>query len=267
LKPDSLVDPWPEGPARRNTRVLKDAPNAERALQRTVKRWAHPVVVLLGLLPAVVLLADALNGRLGANPIEAITHRTGDWTIWLLLGTLAVTPIRRLSGRNELIRFRRTIGLLTFGYACTHFLIYVLLDREFLFDPALAVRTVGEDIAERPYITVGFTAFLLLIPLAVTSTKGWIRRLGSRWSALHRVVYVAGALGVLHYLWLVKGEQNKPVWHGLVLIALLGFRVWDGRRSRRRAPPAPPAPSAPSAPPVSPPRSQPAPELRRSPTA
>ncbi|MGH2602217.1 MAG: sulfite oxidase heme-binding subunit YedZ [Dehalococcoidia bacterium] len=182
-----------------------------------------------------------MNGRLGTNPIETITHTTGDWTIWLLLGALAVTPLRRLTGWNDLIRFRRTVGLLAFGYGCLHFLTYVLLDREAIFDPALALSTVGEDIAKRPYITVGFTALVLLIPLAVTSTRSWIRRLGGkRWNALHRLIYVAAALGVLHYLWLVKGDQPKPVWHGLALVGLLLFRVWDGRRKRATVPRATP---------------------------
>jgi sulfoxide reductase heme-binding subunit YedZ len=243
-------------------RVLQDAPQpAEPALQRTVRRaarsLAQPLVILAGVVPAGLILLDAFQGRLGANPIEEVTHRTGDWTIWLLLGTLAVTPLRRLTRRHDLIRFRRTIGLLAFGYACVHFLTYVLLDREFLFDPAMALGSIGEDIAERPYITVGFSAFLLLLPLALTSTKGWIRRLGGRrWGALHRLIYVAGALAILHYLWLVKGEQPKPVWHGLVLVGLLLFRVWDGRRPRRGSPTL-----------VNPPRSPPAPVPRQSPTA
>ncbi|HXF96490.1 MAG TPA: protein-methionine-sulfoxide reductase heme-binding subunit MsrQ [Gemmatimonadales bacterium] len=194
----------------------------------------HPLIIALGLLPAAFLLADALSGRLGANPIETLTHTTGDWTIWLLLATLAVTPLRRITGWNEVIRFRRTLGLLAFGYGCAHFLIYLLLDREFVFDPGLALASLGEDIAKRPYITVGFTALLLLAPLAVTSSKGWIRRLGGRrWNALHRLIYVAAALGVLHYLWLVKGDQVEPVWHGLLLVALLSVRVWDGRRRKQ----------------------------------
>lgn len=209
-------------------------------MRKSLARVSHAAIIASGLLPAALLLADALHDRLGANPIEAITHTTGDWTIWLLLGTLAITPLRRLTGWNDLIRFRRTLGLLAFTYGCLHLLTYVVLDREFLFDPALALASLGEDIAKRPYITVGFTALVLLIPLAVTSTKGWIRRIGGkRWSALHRLVYVAAALGVLHYLWLVKGDQPKPVWHGLVLVGLLLFRVWDGRGRVLQLRPAP----------------------------
>jgi len=208
--------------------------------------------------PAAVLAADALGGRLGANPIEEITHRLGDWTIWLLLGTLAVTPLRRLTRLNWLIRYRRTIGLLAFSYACLHFLTYIVLDQGFVVDPAFAFGFVLDDIMKRPYITVGFSAFVLLIPLAVTSTQGWVRRLGGkRWGALHRLIYVAAALGVLHYLWLVKGDQPRPIYHGLVLVALLLFRVWDGRR---RAAAAPPPPDRPTADPLALPRPGPHPD-------
>lgn len=199
------------------------------------KTWiaAQAAVVAAGLVPLALLLADAFGDRLGANPIEAITHRTGDWTIRLLLTTLAVTPLRRLTGFNQLIRIRRTVGLLAFSYACLHFLTYIVLDQFFDW------RAIGEDIAKRPYILAGFTSFLLLIPLAVTSTRAAIRRLGGqRWNALHRLIYVAGAGGVLHYLWLVKGDQLTPVYYGAVLVALLGARLWarkqmDGARRGR----------------------------------
>ena len=141
-----------------------------------------------------------------------------------------MTPLRRLTGWNELVRFRRTIGLLAFTYVCVHFLTYTILDQG-LFLQGLVLEYLVEDVAKRPYITVGFTAFLLLIPLAVTSTRGWIRRLGGkRWNALHRLIYVAGALGVLHYLWLVKGDQVTPVWYAGILVALLVARVFYGRR-------------------------------------
>ena len=201
-------------------------------------------------MPAAVLAADALHGRLGANPIEEITHRLGDWTIWLLLGTLAVTPLRRLTRLNWLIRYRRTVGLLAFSYACLHFLTYIVLDQGFVVDPAFSFGFVLDDIMKRPYITVGFSAFLLLIPLAVTSTQGWVRRLGGkRWGALHRLIYVSAALAVLHYLWLVKGDQPKPIYHGLVLVVLLLFRVWDGRRRAAAPPPIDgPAPALAAAP-------------------
>lgn len=189
------------------------------------------IVVALALVPAALIIADLMGDRLGANPIEEITHRTGDWTIRLLLGALAVTPLRRLSGWNGLIRFRRTVGLLAFTYACLHFLTWAVLDQG-LFLQGDALGYVLADVAKRPYITVGFTAFVLLVPLAVTSTRGWVRRLGRRWTALHRLVYVAAALGTLHYLWLVKGEQTAPVWYALILVGLLSMRVRGGPRRR-----------------------------------
>lgn len=191
---------------------------------------AQIVIVLLGLIPAAILVADYLAGRLSVNPIEDITHRTGEWTLYLLMTALAVTPFRRWTGWNGAIRFRRTIGLLAFGYACLHLLTYAVLDQG-LFLQGDVLKYVGKDIMKRPYITVGFTAFVLLLPLALTSTKGWVRRLGGkRWNALHRVIYVAGALGVLHFLWLVKGEQLRPVYFALLLVMLLLARLVVARR-------------------------------------
>jgi methionine sulfoxide reductase heme-binding subunit len=189
--------------------------------------------------PFALIVADALRGRLGANPVENITHRTGDWTLRLLLATLAVSPLRQLTGWNPIIRFRRTLGLVAFSYVSVHFLIYVVLDQGFPVQ-GFAWRYVVEDIAKRPYITVGFTAFLLLLPLALTSTKASIRRLGGRrWNALHRLIYVAAAGGVLHYLWQVKGDQPAPIFYALGLVGLLGLRVWRGRATSD----SPPAPS------------------------
>ncbi len=179
-------------------------------------------------MPAGLIVWDALHDNLGANPIEQITHRTGDWTIRLLLGALAITPLRRLTGWNEIIRYRRTLGLLAFTYVCLHFLTYLVIDQGFPIQ-GFAIRYVVEDIAKRPYITVGFTAFLLLVPLAWTSTKGWIRRLGKKWKALHQLIYVAAALGVLHYLWQIKGDRPTAVYYGLVLVGLLALRVWQPR--------------------------------------
>jgi methionine sulfoxide reductase heme-binding subunit len=202
-------------------------------------RIAQGSVVALALAPLAWIVMDALRGRLGANPVENITHRTGDWTLRLLLATLAVSPLRRLTGWNEIIRFRRTLGLLTFSYVSLHFLIYIVLDQGFPVQ-GFAWRYVVEDIAKRPYITVGFTAFLLLLPLAWTSTKASIRRLGGRrWNALHRLIYVAAAGGVLHYLWQVKGDQPAPIFYALALVALLGLRVWGAgptSSGSRRAP-------------------------------
>jgi methionine sulfoxide reductase heme-binding subunit len=186
-----------------------------------------------------VIAWRAFHDALGPNPVEAIEHRTGDWTIWLLLGTLAVTPLRRLTGWNWMIHFRRTLGLLAFSYLCLHFLTYLVIDQGFPIQ-GFAITYVWEDILKRPYITVGFTAFVLLIPLAWTSTRGWIRKLGRKWTALHQLIYVAAALGVLHYLWLIKGDRPTAVYHGLVLVALLVLRVWRPRLpaiARRRAAP------------------------------
>jgi sulfoxide reductase heme-binding subunit YedZ len=188
------------------------------------------LVVALGLIPMAVLVADAAGGRLSANPIEDITHRTGEWTLYLLLTTLAVTPLRRLTRWNGIIRFRRTIGLLAFGYASVHLLTYAVLDQG-LFLQGQVVKYLTDDIMKRPYITVGFATFLVLLPLALTSTKGWVRRLGGkRWNALHRLIYVAGAGGILHYLWLVKGEQVRPIYFALALVVLLAARLNTTRR-------------------------------------
>jgi sulfoxide reductase heme-binding subunit YedZ len=162
---------------------------------------------------------------LGANPIEKITHVTGDWTLRFLLITLAITPLRKLFGVPALIKFRRMLGLFAFFYACLHFTTYIWLDKFFHLHEMLA------DIAKRKFITVGFGAFLLLIPLALTSTAGWIRRLGGkRWQALHRLIYVSAIAGVIHYLWLVKADIRKPLIYGAILAALLLYRIvaWLG---------------------------------------
>jgi sulfoxide reductase heme-binding subunit YedZ len=215
---------------------------------RSTTEWTDraAAVVAVALVPAALVVADLLRDNLGANPIEEITHRTGDWTIRLLLGALAVTPLRTLTGWNGIIRFRRTIGLLAFGYASLH--SHVGRARPGPVPQGDALGYVLEDVAKRPYITVGFTAFALLVPLAVTSTRGWVRRLGRRWTALHRVVYVAAALGTLHYLWLVKGEQVTPVWYALVLVVLLAARVAVARfvSPPRPAPLRAPAPRGPT---------------------
>jgi sulfoxide reductase heme-binding subunit YedZ len=157
---------------------------------------------------------------LGANPIEVITHSTGDWILIFLLITLAVTPVRKLTGQLWLIRYRRMFGLFAFFYATLHFLTYIWLDKFFDIHEMLA------DIAKRRFITVGFTGFVLLIPLALTSTKGWIRRLGGkRWQSLHRLIYFSAIAGVIHYLWLVKADIRKPLQYGFVLGVLLTYRI------------------------------------------
>lgn len=181
----------------------------------------HPKLWIFGLclLPLVRLVVLGFNGGLGANPIEFITRSTGTWTLVGLMVTLSVTPLRRLTGHAGLIRYRRMLGLFTFFYVCLHFVTYIWLDQ--FFDPAAIVR----DIIKRPFITVGFAAFLLLIPLAATSTHAMIRRLGRRWQQLHRLVYAIAILGVVHYLWLVKKDLTEPLIYGVVLTLLLLMRL------------------------------------------
>jgi sulfoxide reductase heme-binding subunit YedZ len=192
--------------------------------------WVKPAVFLLCLAPLANLVWTAWRDGLGANPIEAITHSTGTWTLVFLLVTLTITPLRRLSGWHGLIRLRRMLGLYAFFYAILHFSTFLVLDH--FFDLA----TIGKDILKRPYITVGFASFVLLWPLALTSTNAMVRRLGGRnWQRLHRLVYVIAAGGVLHYLWLVKKDIREPVLYGLVLVVLLGVRVAHALRQRGAA--------------------------------
>jgi methionine sulfoxide reductase heme-binding subunit len=189
------------------------------------------LLFLLCLLPLANIVFDGLTGGLEAEPVKDITHRTGWWTLSLLMATLAISPLRRLTGWNQLIKFRRMLGLFAFFYATLHLLIYFGLDQVFSF------AYIGEDIAKRPYITVGFTAWLLLIPLALTSTKGWIRRLGKRWTKLHRLVYLCAALGVLHFYWLVKADTREPLLFAAILAILLAFRLPLMERKRKGARP------------------------------
>lgn len=196
-------------------------------------RLIKPLLFLACLAPLVLLGVDAWRDALGANPIETITHVTGDWTLRLLLITLGVTPLRRLTGWNALLRLRRMLGLFTFFYACLHFSTWLVLD-QFFYWPGIV-----EDIAERPFITVGFASFLMLIPLAATSTNAMVRRLGAgRWQALHRLVYAIAIGGVLHYLWLVKKDITQPAVYGAILAVLLGYRLVT--RARKARPPAAP---------------------------
>ncbi len=185
-----------------------------------------PAVFAAALVPLVFLVQRALNNDLGANPIETLNRYTGDWVLRFLMITLAVTPLRKLTGWNALLRYRRMLGLFAFFYACLHFLSYAWLDQYFV--PADIFR----DVAKRPYITVGFAGFLMLVPLAVTSTNAMIRRLGAkRWQQLHRLVYAIGIGGVVHFLWLVKSDIREPLVYAGILTLLLGFRAWD--RTRR----------------------------------
>ncbi len=193
-------------------------------------RFFKPVIFLACLAPLAALAWKAYSGNLGANPIEVITHATGDWTIRFLLITLSVTPLRKLTRQPWLIRFRRMFGLFAFFYGVLHFLTYIWLDKFFNFHEMLA------DIAKRRFITVGFTGFLLLIPLALTSTAGWIRRLGGkRWQMLHRLIYFSAIAGVIHYLWLVKADIRKPLQYAAILALLLGYRIFVWLQSRFKA--------------------------------
>ena len=188
-------------------------------IQNLKFKIAKAVIFAAALIPLALLAYYAYTDDLGANPIEVITHWTGDSTIVLLLITLAVTPLRRSSGWNDAIKFRRLLGLFAFFYACLHFTTYIWLDQFFDFPGML------KDVAKRPFITVGFASFILLIPLALTSTAAMVRRLGKRWQKLHRLIYLAAGGGVIHYWWLVKKDIRWPLAYGVVLLLLLGFRL------------------------------------------
>lgn len=172
---------------------------------------AKATIWVAALIPAAWLAWNGVRGGLGANPIEAVQLRTGWWGLVLLTITLAITPVRRLTGWHSIVRVRRLLGLFAFFYICLHLTNYVVLDQWFAFGMIL------EDIVERPFITVGFAAWLALLALAITSTRGWIRRLGGNWRRLHRLVYVAAGLGALHFFWKVKADTREP----LVFIAIL----------------------------------------------
>jgi len=186
------------------------------------RRWMKVVLFLLCLTPVYWLAGHALTDGLGANPIEVITHVTGFWTLSLLMVTLVVTPLRRLLKQPWLIKFRRMLGLFAFFYGSLHLMTYVWLDKFFAWDE------IVKDIGKRPFITAGFAAFITMLPLAITSTAGWIRRLGGkRWQLLHRLVYVSAAAGVIHYYWLVKSDIRKPVFYGSLISVLLLWRFGD----------------------------------------
>jgi sulfoxide reductase heme-binding subunit YedZ len=190
-----------------------------KAFVRLVKVLLWP----LCLAPFVLLLLSAfqVHGfQFGANPIEEILHSLGKWGLKFLLITLAITPLRHWTGLNWLVSFRRMFGLFTFFYILLHFLTYFVLDQ------SLDTAAVIEDILERPYITLGMTGLILMLPLALTSTRGMIRRLGSRWKKLHRLVYVIGVLGVWHFYWQVKLDTLEPTLYAAILAVLLGTRLW-----------------------------------------
>jgi sulfoxide reductase heme-binding subunit YedZ len=203
-------------------------------------RTLKPIVFTVALIPLLRLAVLGWLGELGANPIEMITHQTGLWTLTLLLVTLAITPVRRITGQLWLIQYRRMLGLFAFFYAVLHMLTYVWLDQFFDFHSML------KDIVKRPFITMGSAAFLMLVPLALTSTQNAIRRLGRRWQQLHRLVYGSAVAGVIHFVWLVKKDIRQPMIYALVLATLLGYRVfaqvlkrYSSRQASRAVPVAP----------------------------
>ena len=183
-------------------------------------KWIKVPVFVLCLAPLGHLAWRAFSHHLTANPIEYITHQTGDWTLIFIVATLAITPLRRLLRIPELIRFRRMLGLFAFFYSFLHFSTWIGLDKFFDWTDML------HDVRKRLFITIGFTGFALMIPLALTSTAGWIRRLGGkRWIALHRLIYGTAIAGVVHYYWLVKSDVRKPLFYGVLVGLLLAFRV------------------------------------------
>jgi len=190
-------------------------------------KWTKVAVFFLCLIPFASLVWRSLHGALGANAVETLQHATGDWTLRFLIFALCITPFRKLFNLPDLIRFRRMLGLFAFFYVCLHFITYLGPDQQF------DLAGMWKDVAKRPFITVGFTAFVLLIPLAITSTAGWIRRLGGkRWQLLHRSIYFAAVLGVIHYYWLVKSDVREPLFYGALVAILLLWRLgsWFSRR-------------------------------------
>jgi len=192
-------------------------------------KWTKAVLFLLCLGPLASIVWPFLRGYTLANPLEFIQHGTGDWTLRFLVITLTITPLRRVLNLPELIRFRRMLGLFAFFYACLHFTTYLWFDK--LFD----VHEIWKDVYKRPFVTVGFLAFTLLIPLAITSTADWIRRLGGRrWRILHRAIYISAVCGVIHYYWLVKSAVIRPLTYGAIVGLLLAWRVGEWLLRRRR---------------------------------
>jgi sulfoxide reductase heme-binding subunit YedZ len=184
-------------------------------------KWTKELVFLICLVPLGVLIWEAFTGGLGSNPTQFLEHATGDWTLRFVAITLSVTPLRKILGQPQLIRFRRMFGLFAFFYGCCHFSVYLTFDQ--VFD----LHGIYADVLKRRYITVGFTGFVLMIPLALTSTAGSIRRLGGkRWAMLHRAIYLTAIAGVVHYLWLVKSDIHVPLEYAAVMAILLGWRIY-----------------------------------------
>jgi sulfoxide reductase heme-binding subunit YedZ len=199
-----------------------------------IRLWAWRAAAWsLGVVPLLFAVKWGFQSRLGANPVEFLEHYTGDWTLRLLLTTLAMTPLRVLTRLTEPVRVRRILGLWAFAFLCLHFMMYLV------FDLGFSVLQLGEDLVKRTYITLGFTAWLMLLSLAITSTAAWQRRLKHRWVALHQLVYPAAILGVIHYLWLVKADTREPLIYLVILLVLLGFRLpwsqWVNDRRRQES--------------------------------
>jgi sulfoxide reductase heme-binding subunit YedZ len=193
-------------------------------LSRHWLSFPHAALFLLCVLPAGLMISDFLTGNLSSDPIKALTHRTGIWGLTCITATLAITPLRRLSGWNGLQSYRRMLGSFAFFYVALHFLVYLVLDQFFDW------RTIAEDITRRPFITVGFAGLLLMVPLAATSTRRWVRRLGGRWVRLHSLAYVAALAGVVHFTWSRKADLSTPTVFALVLAVLLAARLVPIRR-------------------------------------
>ncbi len=182
-------------------------------------KYLKPIVFLACLIPIARIAWKAFHSLLGANPIQVITWSTGTWTLVFLMLTLSITPVRKLTKQYWLIQYRRMLGLFAFFYGCLHFTTYIWLDQ--FFD----LHSIAKDVVKRPFITMGFTAFVLMIPLALTSTKNSIRRLGKKWVVLHRLIYATAIAAIIHYIWLVKKDIRKPVIYAIILGILLLYRV------------------------------------------
>jgi len=200
--------------------------DSRRDVDRYIRFYIKPLIFLAALVPLLVLGVRIATDALGANPVEAVNRFTGDWALRFLLLTLAITPLRRLTGFNPLVRLRRMLGLFAFFYATLHFMSFVWIDQ------GLDIHEIIKAVVKRPFITVGFLSFVLLIPLALTSTNAMVRRLGGkRWQQLHRLVYVIGGLAVLHFFWMVKSDIREPLLYAGILALLLGYRLWHRHRT------------------------------------
>lgn len=207
------------------TRAIRWQPGSRQA------GWIKAGLFLLCLVPLGRLVYGGFTNALGANPIETITRSTGWWTLFLLMATLSVTPLRWVSGANWLLKLRRMLGLYAFFYACAHFTTFIWFDH--WFDAAEILK----DVVKRPFVTIGFAAFLLFLPLAFTSTNAMVRRLGRNWQRLHRLVYLLAVFGVIHFWWLVKRDLTEPAIYAVILAGLLGLRLyWRGRQAPRPGP-------------------------------